>query len=74
MYDFDETKVEFKSWGVKEFQQYLENCKPFDKAGAYGIQDENGPVLSFKGSYSNVMGFPLRKFYQHYGIWKEFLS
>ena len=66
--------MEFKPWDEKEISRYLNESKPYDKAGAYGIQDVNNPVLKFTGSYSNVMGFPLRKFYQHYSIWKEFLS
>ncbi len=74
LYEYDETKVEFKSWGEKEIARYLNESKPYDKAGAYGIQNEGSPVLKFTGSYSNVLGFPLRKFYQHYSIWKEFLS
>lgn len=74
IFDYDETKVEFKNWNNQEIEGYLEAHKPYDKAGAYGIQDEGGPVLGFKGSYSNVLGFPIRKFYQHFGIWKEFLS
>lgn len=73
-YDYDETTVEFKPWGKEEIAVYLNECKPYDKAGSYGIQDEKSPVLRFTGSYSNVLGFPLRKFYQHFSIWKEFLS
>ncbi len=74
IFDYDETTVEFKAWDKKEIEQYLNEYRPYDKAGSYGIQDENGPVLKFKGSYSNVLGFPIRKFYQHFFMWKEFLS
>ena len=74
LFDYDETRVEFKPWGKEEIAVYLNECKPYDKAGSYGIQDEKSPVLRFTGSYSNVLGFPLRKFYQHFSIWKEFLS
>ncbi len=74
LYDYDETKVEFKPWGEKEITSYLNESKPYDKAGGYGIQDEGSPVLRYNGSYSNVMGFPLRKFYQFYEVWNEYLS
>lgn len=74
IFDYDETSVEFKRWGREDIENYLNQYKPYDKAGAYGVQDERGPVLEYKGSYSNVLGFPLRKFYQHFALWKEFLS
>lgn len=72
-YDYDETKVEFKALEDSEIRKYLEESKPYDKAGAYGIQDVGTPVLRHIGSYTNVMGFPIRKFYQYFSIWKEFL-
>lgn len=65
IWDYDETLIRMKNWGEKEIQNYLEEYKPLDKAGSYGIQDANGPVAEFKGSYTNVMGFPLRKFYRY---------
>jgi len=45
---------------------YLENYKPFDKAGAYGIQDWLGTVAieKIEGSYTNVVGLPTEKFYR----------
>ena len=73
-YDFDETKVEFKVLGELEIRNYLEEAKPYDKAGAYGIQDVGTPVSSYIGSYTNVLGFPIRKFYQFFRVWEEFLS
>jgi len=72
-YDFDETKVEFKALAEDSIRKYLEDAKPYDKAGAYGIQDVGTPVLRYVGSYTNVMGFPIRKFYKYFSIWKEFL-
>ncbi len=72
LFDFDETIIEFYEWTEIEIQNYIRRCKPFDKAGAYGIQDEGGPVKKYTGSYSNVMGFPLRKFFLHKEIWLPF--
>lgn len=45
---------------------YLENYKPFDKAGAYGIQEWIGLVgiEKIEGSYTNVVGLPTQKFYK----------
>lgn len=45
---------------------YIDNFKPFDKAGSYGIQDFWGLVVvqSIEGSYTNVMGLPTEKLYQ----------
>ena len=44
---------------------YIENYKPFDKAGAYGIQEWIGyvGVTSITGSYFNVMGLPVQRIY-----------
>ncbi|WCL49533.1 nucleoside triphosphate pyrophosphatase [Leptospira sp. GIMC2001] len=68
-YDFDTTVIQAKDWNLKEIREYIALFKPFDKAGAYGIQDANSPVLSYEGSYSNVLGFPIRKFYQYIDVW-----
>jgi len=45
---------------------YLKNYKPFDKAGAYGVQDWLGivAVKKIEGSYTNVVGLPTEKFYK----------
>jgi len=73
-YDFDTTAVRFRNWEAREIQKYIDEHRPFDKAGSYGIQDKEGPVSDFVGSYSNVLGFPLRKFYTFFEIWQKFLS
>jgi septum formation protein len=73
-FEFDQTIVEFKKLSVLEMETYIEICKPFDKAGGYGIQDNPTPVKGYKGSYSNVIGFPLRKFYSQNQIWRDFLD
>ena len=60
------TEVTFKSLTDKEIDYYITHYKPFDKAGAYGIQEWIGyiGVTSIKGSYFNVMGLPVQRIYQ----------
>jgi len=60
------TSVKFAELSDSVINYYLENYKPFDKAGAYGIQDWLGVVAieKIEGSYTNVMGFPTEKFYR----------
>ena len=42
--------------------------EPLDKAGAYGVQEKGGMLVArIDGSYSNVVGFPLEKFYE---LWR----
>ena len=62
----DETVVEFESFSEEEINYYLENFKPYDKAGSYGIQDWIGLtcVKKITGSYFNVMGLPVHKLYK----------
>ena len=62
----ESTRVKFKCLQEKEIDYYVENYKPLDKAGAYGIQEWIGlvGVEWIVGSYFNVMGFPVRKFYE----------
>ena len=54
------TKVTFRALTEDEINYYINTCKPFDKAGAYGIQDWIGQiaVTKIEGSYFNVMGLP----------------
>ena len=61
----DTTKVYFKEITDEEINFYLENFKPFDKAGSYGIQEWIGyiGVEKIEGSYFNVMGLPVNKLY-----------
>ena len=57
------TEVKFRNLTDKEIADYIERCKPFDKAGSYGIQDEGFDfVENIVGSYENVMGFPVKTF------------
>lgn len=60
------TKVTFKPLSDEEISYYLDTCKPFDKAGAYGIQDWIGQVgvTQIEGSYFNVVGFPVHSVYR----------
>jgi len=62
----DSTDVYFKELTDDEINFYVENYNPFDKAGSYGIQEWLGyiGVEKIVGSYFNVMGFPVHKFYK----------
>lgn len=62
----DTTKVTFKQFTENEILYYIKNYKPFDKAGAYGIQEWIGQigVNYLEGSYFNVMGFPVHLVYK----------
>lgn len=61
----DVTEVYFKNLSAAEIAHYITNFKPFDKAGAYGIQEWIGMigVTTIQGSYFTVMGFPVHQFY-----------
>lgn len=61
-----ETEVTFKSLSDAEIEHYVTKYKPYDKAGAYGIQEWIGyvGVTSLKGSYYNVMGLPVQRIYE----------
>jgi septum formation protein len=62
---FDVTKVTFNELSDDSIRYYLDNYKPFDKAGAYGIQDWIGliGISKIEGSYTNVVGLPTEKVY-----------
>ncbi|WP_372744653.1 Maf-like protein [Lutibacter sp.] len=62
----DTTIVNFKTLSDEEINFYVENYQPFDKAGAYGIQEWIGfiGVTSINGSYFNVMGLPVNKLHE----------
>lgn len=59
------TDVTFKSLTDEEIMYYVRRYKPFDKAGAYGIQEWIGyiGVTGLHGSYYNVMGLPVQRIY-----------
>ena len=64
---FDVTKVTFRELSEEAIRYYLDNYKPFDKAGAYGIQDWIGliGISKIEGSYTNVVGLPTEKVYRY---------
>ncbi len=59
------TDVTFKALTDDEIDYYITNYRPFDKAGAYGIQEWIGyiGVTGLHGSYFNVMGLPVQRIY-----------
>ncbi len=61
----DTTFVKFSKLTEIEIEYYIKNYHPFDKAGSYGIQEWIGyiGIEKIEGSYFNVMGFPIHKFY-----------
>lgn len=63
---YDLTEVSCREVGDEEIDFYIENFKPFDKAGSYGVQDWWGLVVvsEINGSYTNVMGLPTEKLYK----------
>ena len=60
------TDVTFKTLTDEEIHYYVNRYRPFDKAGAYGIQEWIGyiGVTGLNGSYYNVMGLPVQRIYQ----------
>ena len=63
----DLSEVYFKKLTEREINYYIEKYKPFDKAGAYGIQEWIGliGIKKIKGSFYNIMGFPTQKFMEY---------
>ncbi|MEO8515493.1 MAG: Maf-like protein [Flavobacterium sp.] len=63
----DITKVTFGELSNDAIAYYLDNYKPFDKAGSYGIQEWIGliGITKIDGSYTNVVGLPTEKVYQY---------
>ena len=60
------SEVTFKTLADEEIYYYVDRYRPYDKAGAYGIQEWIGyvGVTSLNGSYFNVMGLPVQRIYQ----------
>lgn len=63
----EETIVEFAELTDREIAYYVDNFRPLDKAGAYGIQEWIGyiGVSGIRGDFYNVMGLPLRALYEN---------
>ena len=58
--DYESTKVDFRVLSEEEIDAYIESGEPFDKAGAYGIQEKGALFVSgIHGDYYNVMGLPI---------------
>ncbi len=60
-----QSTVSFRLLSSDELNYYVETCKPFDKAGAYGVQEWIGyiGIDHIEGSYFNVMGLPTQRLY-----------
>ena len=60
------TQVKFKKLSFEEISHYIEKCQPYDKAGAYGIQEWIGAIAieEINGSYNNVVGLPTHLVYK----------
>ena len=66
------SEVRFTHITETEINYYLDNYKPYDKAGAYGVQEWIGfvGVEHINGSYFNVMGLPVQRLYNELKRWK----
>ena len=62
---FEETKVHFFELSEQQIFDYIGSGEPFDKAGAYGIQDAGALIVrGISGDYYNVMGLPAGRLYR----------
>ena len=63
---YEKTLVTFDSLSDQEITSYINTGSPFDKAGSYGIQDDQGAlyISHIQGDYYNVVGLPLHRLYQ----------
>ena len=59
------SQVTFADLSDEEIDYYIRTCRPFDKAGAYGVQEWIGlcKITHIEGTYANVMGLPVDKVY-----------
>jgi septum formation protein len=62
----ERTEVWFEKLTREEIENYIDRCRPFDKAGAYGVQEWIGyaAIRRIEGSFYNVMGLPIATLYQ----------
>ena len=67
----DSTMVYVSPLSQEEIDYYIDTCKPFDKAGGYGVQEWLGfaAIGRLEGSFFNVMGFPTHRVWE---LLKEF--
>ena len=70
---YSRSEVTFSDLNEEEIEYYIDTYKPFDKAGAYGIQEWIGyiGIQGIKGSFYNVMGLPVQRVYREL---EEFIS
>lgn len=63
---YDQTSVRFKPLSTDEIDYYVDHYQPYDKAGAYGVQEWIGYIAieEMKGSYYTVMGLPMHLLYK----------
>ncbi|WP_026231906.1 Maf family nucleotide pyrophosphatase [Neolewinella persica] len=65
------SEVYFSELSDEEINWYIDTCRPFDKAGSYGIQEWVGlaKINRIDGTYPNVMGLPVNLVYEHLVAW-----
>ena len=62
---YETTRVRFAEMSASEIDWYIASGEPFDKAGAYGIQDKASLFIEkIQGDYFNIMGLPIRLVYE----------
>ena len=64
-----ESRVHFAELTEEEIDYYIRTCQPFDKAGAYAIQEWIGlcKIDRIEGTYANIMGLPVDLVYREMG-------
>ena len=69
---FDVSRVRFAELSQEEIEFYVENFRPYDKAGAYGIQEWIGYIGAeyIEGSFYNIMGLPIQRLYAELKNWE----
>jgi septum formation protein len=62
----ENSNVYFEELTLDEIEFYINKCQPFDKAGAYGVQEWIGhcKISRIDGTYANVMGLPVNRIYE----------
>ncbi len=65
------SKVYFRPLSDDEIHYYIKTCKPYDKAGAYAIQEWIGlcKIAKIEGTYTNIMGLPMEDVYRELSTW-----
>lgn len=65
------SKVHFGTLTPEEIDYYIKTCQPFDKAGAYGVQEWIGhcKIHKIEGTYANIMGLPVDLVYRKLANW-----